>query len=76
MPNLVRVDVVDGRETIETWVTGDIDDRFYELPEPLVEEYKEARDRWERAQAAIVRYIEDHHLQPHDLDDEEPHDCA
>lgn len=66
--DVVRVAVVEGQETIHTSVTRDLDDCFYELPAHLVAEYEAARDRWEQAQEAIVRHINDNGLEPQDVD--------
>lgn len=70
-PAVVRVAVVEAQETVQTRVSRDVDDHFYELPADLVDEYEAAEQRWEAAQAAIVEYIERRHLQPQDLEEDD-----
>lgn len=64
MPTVVNVQVLDATETIHTYVSRDVADEYYELPEPLVVAYEQAQAAYRAAQEAITGYIAERRLQP------------
>jgi hypothetical protein len=68
--SMVRVEVHEDTETLATTVSRDIDDGFYELPETLVVEFEEARDRFDAAADAISKYIAINGLEPRHKEDQ------
>lgn len=62
MTTLVHVEVIPDQETLHTRVSRDVDDTYYEIPEPLVVAYEQAQVAWQAAQDAVTGYIETHHL--------------
>lgn len=69
---LVQVEVHEDTETLATSVSRDVFDDFYEIPEPLVVAFEEARAALTAAELAISGYIEVNGLEPQYVDEGDP----
>jgi len=71
---LVRVEIHPAVETLHTSVSRDVSDDYYEVPEPLVAAYEQARAALDRAEEALASYIDEHGLEPRYQDDDPEED--